>query len=150
MANGTPSGEGPRYQPEFSPGERLARLEAGLSRAAEDRQELQKQIDRRLGEAEKLYDEKLDGLGERLTAINSAQKEAVDKAEKATAQRFDTFVEQNERKAEVTQARLQALERGESQGEGIRRGANELKASTVAWLGALAALALAILYIAHP
>lgn len=134
-----------RLNPEFSAGERLARLEADQAREAEDRRELQNQLDRRLQEAEKLYDEKLDGLGERLTAVSGAQKEAVDKAEKATSNRFDTFVEQNDRKNEVTQNRLQALERGEAGATGLRTGANEVKSSTVAWVAALAGVALVLI-----
>ncbi len=134
-----PLGEAPRYQPEFSTGERLRGIESDLSA-----------LDRRFSEVRDLFDEKLDGLRKELSAISNAQKEAVDKSEKSTTQRFDTFIEQNDRKAEVTQSRLAALERGESAGAGKSQGVSELKTSTVAWIGAFAAVALVLLYIAHP
>ncbi len=123
MANGdSPRGEGPRYQPEFAPGERLATLEAGLARAGEDRKEIQNQLDHRIGTLTELFEEKLDGLSGKVDAKADAQKEAVDKAEKASTQRFETFVEQNDRKSEVTLDRLAALERGESAGQGAKTG----------------------------
>ncbi len=145
-----PLGEGPRYQPEFSTGERLATLEAGLARAAEDRGELQSQIDRRLGESEKLFNEKLDGISREVQAKADAQKAAVDKAEQSSTRQFESFVAQNDQKSEITQRRLSALERGESAGQERRNTANELKTSTLAVIGALATIALVILYVAHP
>ena len=141
-----------RLQPEFALGERLAKLEAESSRVAEDRQNIQGQIGHRLADAEKLFDEKLDGLSERLTAINEAQKEAVDKAEKATANRFDTFVEQNDRKSEVTGDRLQALERGESAGTGSKAGFNSAWGTVVIVITILISLGtlIAIFLSSHP
>ena len=144
-----PSGEGPRYQPEFSSGERLSRLEADLQRATEDRKEIQLQLARQLQEQKELFEEKLTGLSARLTAINSAQKEAVDKAEKATAQRFDTFVEQNDRKAEVSQNRIAALERGESSGHGEKEAIISLQNRQIALVGVIITIIVVILQY-HP
>ncbi len=120
--------EGGRTQPEFSQGERLARIEAEI-----DAQE-------------KLTTEKLSGLRKELGAVNTAQKDAVAKSEIATEARLKELSTQGEGRADVTNQRLSALERGESAG----RGASDLKASTVAWIGALAGLALVVIYIVHP
>ena len=139
MPDEHPPGEGPRFQPEFSTGERLAHIEADSAA-----------LDRRFIETKDLFDQKLLGLSEKVDAKAEAQKEAVEKAEKSATQRFEAFVEQNDRKAEVTQQRLQALERGESAGHERRAAVNELKTSTLAVIGALATIALVILYVAHP
>jgi len=125
MANGNPSPEElTRQNPEFGLGERLAKLEAESSRLGEDRQGVQDQMDRRIQTLTELFEEKLDGLSGKVDAKAEAQKEAVDKAEKAATQRFETFVEQNDRKSEVSQNRLAALERGESLGQGQHSGFN--------------------------
>ena len=116
-------------------GERISRVEALIV-------DQQPQLDRRFGESEKLFSERLNGLRTELNAINTAQKEAVDKAEKSATQRFETFVEQNDRKAEVTQNRLAALEAITSEARSADRTAAQLKSSTVAWISAAAAVAI--------
>ncbi len=135
-----------RRNPEFSLGERLARVEAEQRCQEGMEDNMQKQLDRRLADTDRLFEEKLDGLRREVVAKADAQKQAVDKAEEATGRQFTTFVEQNDRKADTTNKRLQALESGEAG----RRGASELKASTVGLLSALAAVGLVLLYFLHP
>jgi len=107
-----------RTQPEFSLGERLARVESTLDARSSIEGGLQSQIDRRLSEAERLQDEKIKGVKGELGAINTAQKEAINKAEQATSRQAELMREQADRRSEVSDARLQALERGESAGAG--------------------------------
>ncbi len=147
------AGEDARMQPEFSLGERMARIEAEVvclqQEADFERREKQGQMDRRLMEHAALADEKLKGLSERLTAINNAQAAAVDKAEQASNARFDTFLQQNERKAEVTQTRLAALERGESKGSGEKEAIVSLQNRQIALVGAIVTVVVIILQY-HP
>ena len=91
MSNGNPTPEElTRQNPEFGLGERLAKLEAESSRLGEDRKGVQDQMDRRIQTLMELFEEKLDGLSGKVDAKADAQKEAVDKAEKASTQRFET------------------------------------------------------------
>lgn len=50
-----------RSQPQFSPGERLARIEAEIACLQEERGEAQVQLDRRLAQTSELFDERLKG-----------------------------------------------------------------------------------------
>ncbi len=117
-------------------GERLARLEAevrGLREAMLGHWHLD-------DEREKTSDEFREGLRREMHLLSEANKAAIEKVEVVTDKRFDLLSEQAERRIDTTDKRLGALEKGESG----RRGAAELKASTIAWLGALAAVALIV------
>ena len=115
--------------------ERLAHIEALM-------EDMQPQLDRRFKTSEELFAERIGGLRTELGAINSAQKEAVDKTEKSVEARLNAAAAASNRKDEVNQQRLAALEQSVLVGEGARKGASEFKASTVAWIGAVAALGL--------
>lgn len=127
-------------------GERLARLEAEQECLQAEREDMQRQLDRRLTEAERLHDSQLDGLSQKLQAVGEAQDRAATKAEQATSRQISLLGEQSERRAEEMYRRLGALESGEAG----RKGASELKASTVGLLSALAAVGLVLLYFLHP
>src|ERR1700691_5377090 len=103
-----------RTQPEFSLGERLARVESSL----DPQSGLQQQIDRRFIENEKLRDEQIRGLRNEPGAISGGQKEAVLKAEIAVAKQIELMQEQADKRAEVSNQRIGALESSDSKGEG--------------------------------
>ena len=107
-----------RTQPEFSLGERLARVESSL----DPQSGLQQQIDRRFIENEKLRDEQIRGLRNEVGAISGAQKEAVLKAEIAVAKQIELMQEQADKRAEVSNQRIGALESSDSKGEGKEQG----------------------------
>jgi hypothetical protein len=119
------NGNGNRTQPEFSLGERMARIEAETGA-----------MDRRFIEAGLLFDEKLGGLRREMEAKSTAQKEAVDKAERSTSAQFATFVEADTKKSDVTQTRLAALETGRAGAQGV----SEWWGRAAALVAALAAL----------
>ncbi|HXJ92639.1 MAG TPA: hypothetical protein VMT20_07125 [Terriglobia bacterium] len=135
-----------------SKGERIARLEAKLEDAETLESQLQAQLDRRLSASEKLVDEKLLGDRREADAIHNSLKEAISKVEEVTDRRFETAAQQAERRegllgsrVDTLDARIQALERGDAGSRGVRQGITELKASTVAWVGAIAAVGLVLL-----
>lgn len=114
--------------------ERLAKLEAqlqGLREAMIGHWHLD-------DEREKVADQFNEALRREMYLLSEANKQAIVKVEAVTDKRFDLMAEQAERRVETTDKRLGALERGESG----RRGAQELKASTIGWIGAAAAVAL--------
>jgi hypothetical protein len=131
-----------RTQPEFSLGERLARVEAEQRSSESTERIFWEQMDRRLLDARDLFEEKLEGLRREVVAKADAQKEAVDKAEEATGRQFTTFVEQNDRKADTTNKRLQALESGDAG----RQEVSNYKASSVAVIVALTGLLLLLFH----
>src|ERR1700685_1296077 len=95
MANGdAPRGEGPRFQPEFSPGERLAKIEALLDGASRTAENLSDELDQRLKSAQALQDEKLAGLRAEHQAALLAQREAIQKVETATDRRQEVVTAQ--------------------------------------------------------
>jgi len=122
-------------QPEWRLGERLARVEALIV-------DLQPQLDRRFSEHKVLFDEKLNGMRATLEASSTAQKQAVDKAEVAARRQMDTFIEQNDRKAEVTQTRLGALESDRAEGSGVAK----YKAGALVLVGTIATVAVTVIY----
>jgi hypothetical protein len=140
-------------------GERIARIEAAVEAYRSLEEELQHQLDRRIISTETLQDEKLHGLRAEHQAAIAASKEAVTKVEQVTDRRFENTAVQAEKREGLMgnridglDQRLQAVEREGSGNLGERRGQTELKASTVAWIGALAGLGVLIVYLvqAHP
>ena len=141
--------QGDRTQPEFSLGERISAVEAELKSLSKVEDSMQAQIDRRLVETERLADEKLKGVMREISAINDAQKLAIDKAEQAAARQAERLREDVDRTTAVSDSRLGALERGESSDSGARHGVGKFRAETWVAIGALSGLALAIIYIIH-
>jgi hypothetical protein len=152
--------ESDRTQPEFSVGERLARLEGEVEGSRAIAQELQEQIDRRFrdtyaevdrrfAQIKELFNEKLDGVRREVEAKSTAQKEAVEKAEQASSRRFETFIEADARKGEVTQNRLGALERGESTATGGRITQGEMITRWIAAVAVLVTIGLLAVQLAH-
>ncbi len=137
-----PQGEGPRYQPEFSGGERLSRLEALYEAFRRTEIEWQEQLDRRFQAVER---EVLTQHNERIEELASLRREflaaseftdkAINKAGEAQEKQNTLTRDDALRARESMEERVRALERGESQG----LGRHSTSAQTVTW--AIAAVA---------
>jgi len=141
-----------RTQPEFSLGERLARVEAEQNCQADLGENLQGQLDRRLTEIEKLFMEKLAGLRAEHQAALAAQKEAIGKVETVTDRRFENASSQAEKReglmgqrVDALDGRVQAVERGESGSRAV----GDWWVRSAAIIGGLAALGYLIYLIAQ-
>lgn len=113
-----------RTQPEFSLGERLARVEAEQECRETLETDMQAQLDRRMAIVERLFNEKLLGLRAEHQAALQAQREAVIKVETVTDRRFESAGVQAEKREGLLNAgvqaidqRLQIIERGETGNE---------------------------------
>ncbi len=147
-----PQGEGPRYQPEFSAGERLARLEALYEAFRRTEVEWQEQIDRRFGGIDKDIRIQRDERVAELTALRresqaalEAQDKAINKAGDAQEKQNELTREEAQRAREGMETRLLALERGESRGEGKVAHTQQINAAVLAWAGvAIVAISVAV------
>jgi hypothetical protein len=131
-------GEDDRFQPEFSTGERLASVEAAmksvatkdelatLRSATEGHWDLDIERERRDAEA-------VLALRRELQASILAQDKAINKAEEAQLRQAELTREQADRREEIANQRLLALERDESAGRGEREGSRAVSSSIVAW-----------------
>ena len=112
-----PQGEGPRYQPEFSAGERLARLEALIENVAALKTEvssLEAKVEGHVvlnAATENSAKEEIEATRRELLTHIAAQKDAIIKAEEAQRRQFDLAREQAEKREEIANERLLALER---------------------------------------
>lgn len=145
---------GDRSQPEFSPGERIAHVEALL----DSQNGIQAQLDRRLNDMGALTDEKLKGLRAEHEAALEAQEKAVEKVETVTDRRFESVaVNAEKREGLLSQridgidTRVQTLERGESVGLGAKTGFSSAwgVVVTVITIGFAAATVIAVILVSH-
>ena len=149
MVEQSPQGEGPRYQPEFSAGERLARLEALIENVAALKTEvssLEAKVEGHLllnSATENSAKEEIEATRRELLTHISAQRDAIVKAEEAQRRQFDLAREQAEKREEIANERLLSLERGSSKGEGAQQRSQQISASVVAFAG-LAFLAISV------
>ncbi len=112
-------GEGPRYQPEFSLGERMATMEATLKSLVESTRDA---LEAQSG----LFVEKIDGVRAEMVTKDTAQKEATNKAEQAAGAAATALATELRTQREASDARLGALERGAGAGSGEKVGSGEL------------------------
>jgi len=145
-----------RLQPEFSLGERLARVEAEQKCRETLEGDMQNQLDRRLNESEKLYSERLAGLRAEHQAALQAQREAVIKVETVTDRRFESASSQAEKREGLLSAnisaldqRVQVIERGDTGNEREKQAIVALQNKQIALIGAVAAV-ITIILIYHP
>ncbi len=151
-----PQGEGPRYQPEFSAGERLARLEALYEAFRRTEIEWQDQLNRRFLASEK---EVILQREERATEIESMRREflaaaeatdkAINKAGEAQEKQNELTREEALRSRESMEQRVLALERGESRGAGSSQALGTTMTVVIAAIAAVAAVAAAIVLAVH-
>ena len=151
MVDQSPQGEGPRYQPEFSAGERLARLEALIENVAALKTEVSSLEARVEGHVvlnsatENSAKEEIEATRRELLTHIAAQRDAIVKAEEAQRRQADLTREQSEKREEIANERLLALERGSSRGEGVHERSQQISASLIAWAGlAIVGLSIAV------
>ncbi len=151
-----PQGEGPRYQPEFSAGERLARLEALYEAFRRTEIEWQEQPNRRFDASEKeiiLQREErateVESMRREFTAAAEATDKAINKAGEAQEKQNTLTREEAQRARESVEARLLSLERGESQGAGSRQAYGQSVTTIIALIAAFAGIAIAVSAIIH-
>ena len=149
--NEAPRGEAPRFQPEFSAGERLARLEALIENVAALKTEvasLEAKVDGHVvlnAATENSAKEEIEATRRELLTHISAQRDAIVKAEEAQRRQFDLAREQAEKREEIANERLLSLERGSSKGEGAQQRSQQISASLIAWAGlAIVGLSIAV------
>lgn len=137
-----------RTQPEFSLGERLARVEAAIEGYALVEVELQRQLDRRIESTQELQDEKLKGLRAEHQAALLAGREALLKVESVIDRRFETAGANAEKREELLGARvfgldtrIQTLERNVASSARVEEHGQQVSAQTVAWIVAIATVA---------
>ncbi len=133
---------GERTQPEFSEGERLARLEALYEAFLRSEAVWQEQIDGRVAslkeEAAAHRDERrneLNSVRTELAAQLSSTDKAISKAEQAQDKQNELTREDAQRARASIEQRVLALERGESTTSGVSQGAQQLKAAQIAAAG---------------
>ncbi len=151
-----PQGEGPRYQPEFSGGERLSRLEALYEAFQRTEREWQDQLDRRFQAVEKevatQHDERIAELAslrrEFLAAAEFTDK-AINKAGEAQEKQNTLTREDALRARESMEERVRALERGESAGLGSHKASAQTTTWIIAAISTFAAIAIAVAAILH-
>ncbi len=148
----SPQGEGPRYQPEFAPGERIARLEALYEAFKRTEIEWQDQLNRRFHASETeivLQREErateIESMRREFTAAAEATDKAINKAGEAQEKQNTLTREEAQRARESVEARLLSLERGESRGEGKAFHSQQINAAVLAWAGvAIVAISVAV------
>jgi hypothetical protein len=119
MANGNPSNEErTRLNPEFSLGERLATMEANQAKGEQYAKVAE-------GLMEKLSQETFKAVRQEMSTKDTAQKEAIGKAEKAAGEAATALATELRTSRETTDARLGALERGGATGVGEKTGSGE-------------------------
>jgi hypothetical protein len=116
-----------RRNPEFSLGERMATMEANQKKDIEHGKEVAEL-------EEKLVDEKLKGVRQEMATKDTAQKEAIGKAEKAANETAAALAATVQSSRETADARLGALERGGAAGGGEKQGSVDLVTRTLALL----------------
>jgi len=117
-------------------GERIARLEAKQESTEKLEKQLQEQLDRRLGEHEKLFNEKMQGDRREADAIHRGLETSINRVENTSDKKLDLIGERSDKAFEAVYQRVGALERGDSQTQGERR----LRASMWTGVGVLAAI----------
>ncbi len=128
----------PRYQPEFSTGERLSALESQIRTltSAQEHAELKAAMEGhwRLDKAtEQAGREEIQALRRELELAIVSQREAILKAESAQSRQADLTREQAEKREAVSNERLLALERGSSKGEGLEQRSQQINAAMMGW-----------------
>jgi hypothetical protein len=119
MANGTDPEVGfGRTQPEFSLGERMATMEANQAKDTEYAKLAERVM-------EKLSQETFKAVRQEMSTKDTAQKEAIGKAEKAAGEAATALATELRTSRETTDARLGALERGGATGVGEKTGSGE-------------------------
>ncbi len=151
-----PQGEGPRYQPEFAPGERLSRLEALYEAFRRTEIEWQEQLDRRFQASEKEIVLQREERGTEVEAMRrefsssvEATDKAINKANEAQEKQNDLTREDALRARESMEERLRALERGESKGLGSSHAFGQTLTLAIAGVAAVTAVVVAIIAAVH-
>jgi hypothetical protein len=147
-----------RTQPEFSLGERMATMEARLNAQLESAKAQEEQTSQLRGDLKELFMEKIGSVRQEMGTKDTAQKEAIGKAEKAAAETATALATELRSSRETSdtrlgalerggaagpvdlEARLRLVERGESAGRGESRAATEFRGSTMAWVAVAASL----------
>jgi hypothetical protein len=110
-----------RTQPEFSLGERMARMEALLAAIDENLKE-------RKAEQKELFGEQIKSVRDDIAVKDKAQKDAVTKAETTATSAATALATEFRQYREGNDGRVGALERGGATGTGEKLGQGELAA----------------------
>lgn len=119
-----------RTQPEFALGERMAFVEKALEKDEEHSKE------RALWQKE-LLDEKIARVTSEANVKDTAQKEAISKAEKAAGEAATALATELRTSRETSDTRLGALERGGASGAGEKLGGRAFALGMAAIAGPL-------------